>query len=48
MLKASGVPMHRLRVVERPYTPYLRWELQFLLLGAEAGERAEPHHSLPV
>ncbi|MGV9537913.1 DUF6879 family protein [Streptosporangium sandarakinum] len=30
---------HRLRVVERPYTPYLRWELQFLRLRAEAGER---------
>ncbi|WP_433539477.1 DUF6879 family protein [Streptosporangium sandarakinum] len=30
---------HRLRVVERPYTPYLRWELQLLRLRAKTGPR---------
>ncbi|MFI6883892.1 DUF6879 family protein [Streptosporangium canum] len=39
VLEASRVPMHRLRVVQRPYTPYLQWELQFIRVRAEAGER---------
>ncbi|MFI7058340.1 DUF6879 family protein [Streptosporangium canum] len=39
VLEASRVPMHRLRLVQRPYTPYLQWELQFLRVRDEAGER---------
>ncbi|MEU1875945.1 DUF6879 family protein [Streptosporangium sp. NPDC020072] len=38
VLDAPGFPMRRLRVVRRPYTPYLRWELYFIRLRAQAGE----------
>lgn len=33
-----GVESRRLRVVERPVTPYLQWEMQYFRLLAEAGE----------
>jgi len=36
--EARGVPMRRLRIVERPYSPYLRWELYYIRLRALAGE----------
>lgn len=39
VLEAPGFPMRRVRLVARPYTPYLRWELHFIRLRAEAGER---------
>lgn len=39
VLEAPGFPMRRLRVVRRPYTPYLRWELYFIRLRAQAGEQ---------
>ncbi|WP_051753449.1 DUF6879 family protein [Streptosporangium amethystogenes] len=39
VLQAPGFPMHRVRIVRRPYTPYLRWELYFIRLRAQAGER---------
>ncbi|WP_037970661.1 DUF6879 family protein [Streptosporangium amethystogenes] len=39
ILDSPGFPMHRLRLVTRPYTPYLRWELHFIRLRAQAGER---------
>ncbi|MEV8631973.1 DUF6879 family protein [Streptosporangium sp. NPDC051023] len=58
VLEAPGFPMRRVRVVQRPYTPYLRWELHFIRLRAEAGEQirvldagdlgaGRDHHSLP-
>lgn len=58
ILEAPGFPMRRVRVVERPYTPYLQWELYFIRLRAEAGEqvrildaealgRGRDHRSLP-
>ncbi|MEV4746313.1 DUF6879 family protein [Streptosporangium sp. NPDC049248] len=34
-----GSFFHRVRVVERPLTPYMRWELHSLRLRAECGER---------
>jgi hypothetical protein len=30
--------LRRVRIAEKPYTPYLRWELYYLRLRAEAGE----------
>ncbi|MDA0565540.1 hypothetical protein LG943_14620 [Streptomonospora sp. S1-112] len=33
-----GMETRRIRVVERPVTPYLQWEMQFLRLLAEAGQ----------
>lgn len=33
-----GVESRRLRVVEKPVTPYLQWEMQYFRLLAEAGE----------
>jgi len=35
---ARHVSMHRLRIVERPYSQYLRWELYYIRLRALAGE----------
>ncbi|GAB3958749.1 hypothetical protein GCM10029978_004330 [Actinoallomurus acanthiterrae] len=36
--EANGLTMRRIRIVERPYTPYLQWELYYIRLRAEAGE----------
>ena len=33
-----GTAFRRVRVVERPYSPYLRWELYYIRHRAEAGE----------
>lgn len=35
----NGNVFHRVRVVERPLTPYLQWELHTLRLQAEFGQR---------
>ncbi|MFD5317103.1 DUF6879 family protein [Streptomyces sp. NPDC127098] len=32
-----GTVFHRVRVVEKPFTPYIQWELHSLLLNAEDG-----------
>ncbi|PJJ03936.1 hypothetical protein BX264_4338 [Streptomyces sp. 2333.5] len=34
-----GVTLYRVRVVEEPLTPYLQWEMHFLRLRAEYGEK---------
>lgn len=34
-----NAPFHRLRVVEEPLTPYVHWELTWLRLCAECGDR---------
>lgn len=34
-----GFEFHRVRIVEKPYSPYLVWELHCLLLRHEHGER---------
>jgi len=36
--ETSGFAMRRLRIVEKPYTSYLRWELYYIRLRAEASE----------
>lgn len=35
--RERGYVFHRVRVVEQPLTPYVRWELHSLALGAEYG-----------
>ncbi len=40
-LTEIGSGLHRLRVAELPLTPYLQWELHFLLHRARAGEDIE-------
>jgi len=37
-LDAHGIVQRRVRVVTRPLTPYLRWELHLLRIWAELGE----------
>jgi hypothetical protein len=37
-LAAAGVAHHRVRVVERPLSPYVRWELHLLRLKDQLGE----------
>jgi hypothetical protein len=41
ILDAPDFPMRRVRIVERPYTPYLQWELYFIRLRAQAGEQIQ-------
>ncbi|PSK95978.1 hypothetical protein CLV63_113141 [Murinocardiopsis flavida] len=36
--RETGVETRRIRVVEKPVSPYLQWEMQFLRLLAEAGQ----------
>ncbi|UCM90486.1 DUF6879 family protein [Streptomyces marincola] len=36
--RERGTVFHRVRVVERPFTPYIQWELHSLRLNAEYGE----------
>lgn len=36
--ETSGFAMRRLRIVEKPYSAYLRWELYYIRLRAEASE----------
>lgn len=38
-LHAAGSSLFRVRVVERPLTPYLRWALRLVLLRAQASEQ---------
>ncbi|MFF7649539.1 DUF6879 family protein [Streptomyces sp. NPDC007983] len=56
--EARGSVFHRVRVVEKPLTPYVQWELHSLRISAEYGERvrvlpadavaaAETHGPLP-
>ncbi|MFF3819386.1 DUF6879 family protein [Streptomyces bluensis] len=37
--EARGSVFHRVRVVEEPLTPYVQWELHWLRISAEYGER---------
>jgi hypothetical protein len=37
--RANGTAFHRVRVVERPLTPYVQWELHALRIQAESGKR---------
>ncbi|MGP3987603.1 DUF6879 family protein [Streptomyces sp. 3N207] len=41
-------PFRRLRVVEEPLTPYMRWELHWLHLRAEAGHQCRVLHAKEV
>jgi hypothetical protein len=34
-----GIDLYRVRVVEKPLTPYLQWELHSLRISAESGEK---------
>lgn len=34
-----GIDFRRIRVVEEPWTPYMRWELPWLVARGEAGEK---------
>ena len=36
---AAGFRLHRVRVVERPVTPYTQWELEVLNLRSQCGEQ---------
>lgn len=36
--EVSGFPMRRVRIAEKPYSPYLQWELYYIRLRVEAGE----------
>lgn len=36
---SRDAPFHRVRIVEDPLTPYLRWQLHSLRIRAECGER---------
>ncbi len=40
----SPYRVHRIRVVEMPLSPYLLWELQFLKVGADAGNDVRVFH----
>lgn len=37
--EAKGNAFHRLRIVEQPLAPYMQWELHWLHLNAECGDR---------
>ncbi len=37
--ETAGFESRRIRIVERPVSPYLQWEMQALRVRAEAGER---------
>ncbi|GAB3977222.1 hypothetical protein GCM10029978_066350 [Actinoallomurus acanthiterrae] len=39
VLSYPDVELRRLRIVDKPYTPYLQWELYYIRLRAEAGEQ---------
>lgn len=36
--EVADFAMRRVRIVEKPYTPYIRWELYYIRLRDEAGE----------
>ncbi|WP_052746018.1 DUF6879 family protein [Allosalinactinospora lopnorensis] len=36
-LREQGVEIRRLRIVEKPVTPYVQWEMQFFRILAEEG-----------
>ncbi|MEU5844664.1 DUF6879 family protein [Saccharopolyspora shandongensis] len=37
--EARDAPFHRVRIVEEPLTPYMRWQLHSLRIRAECGDR---------
>ncbi|WP_424534622.1 DUF6879 family protein [Sphaerisporangium viridialbum] len=39
IMAAPGPESRRLRIVDRPVTPYLQWEMQILKIRVEAGEK---------
>ncbi|MCC9742723.1 DUF6879 family protein [Streptomyces sp. MNU89] len=38
-ITGSGIGLHRVRIVERPVTPYIQWELNILHVKREYGEK---------